>query len=67
MARGGSLYMEVQDVVEKELAVRFPREDFWIDDIFLEDDKGEEKPERLNRWGGEDNNPSSLVSTEHKW
>lgn len=41
--------MEVQDVVEKELAVRFPREDFWIDDIFLEDDKGEEKPERLNR------------------
>lgn len=40
VARGGSLYVETQDAMKKELIVGFPTEDFfWIDSILPKDEE----------------------------
>lgn len=62
---GRSLYVEAQDAVKKELAVRFPGEEFfWINILSKDDEDEEEEPESLNGRGGENNNPSIPISIE---
>lgn len=52
----GSLYMEAQNAVKKELTARFPREYFsWIHNILLKDEDEEEDV----------NNPENLYVTEN--